>query len=78
MWNAVGILAAAALFAWLEIPLLLKAKMKKELWVFSILLLIGTGICIAISLDWAIPNPLDIIYVVFKPMSQLLDTWLKS
>lgn len=77
MWKVVGIMAAASLFAWCEVPLLLKAKMKRELWVFSILLFIGTGVCIAVAFEWPIPNPLDIIYLVFRPMSQLLDTLLK-
>ncbi|RIX60319.1 hypothetical protein D3P08_01760 [Paenibacillus nanensis] len=78
MWIAAGIIAAASFFAYLEVPLLIKAKMKKELWVFSILLLIGTMLSIAVSFDMVVPNPLDLIYLIFKPMSQVLDAWLKG
>lgn len=77
MWNVVGIMATASLFAFFEIPPLLKAKQMKEIWLFFILLLLGTGVCIAVSFDLAVPNPLDLIYWVFNPMSQLLDNLLK-
>ncbi len=73
----VGIVATASFFTMIEAPPLFKAKKKKELWLFSILLLIGTGLCISVSLDIVIPNPLDLVYVVFKPMSRLLDNLLK-
>lgn len=77
MWAIVGILTAAVLIALFEVPSLLKRGYKKELWVFSVLLLVATGLCIAKSMDVKIPNPIDWISAVFKPLSDFLAGALK-
>jgi hypothetical protein len=77
MWAITGIVVTASLMVILEVPPLLKAKLKRELWLFSILLLLGTLLSIAKYLQIPIPNPLDMLYVIFKPMSDLLISFLK-
>ncbi len=77
MWAITGIVVTASLMVILEVPPLLKAKLKRELWLFSILLLLGTLLSIAKYLQIPIPNPLDMLYVIFKPMSDLLFSFLK-
>jgi hypothetical protein len=72
MWAILGILLTAAIILIIEIPPLFKAKMKKEFWVFSILLLFATALSIAKVLQLNIPNPLDWIAVIFKPFSDFL------
>ncbi|UNK16846.1 hypothetical protein MNQ98_20425 [Paenibacillus sp. N3/727] len=66
------IIAVGALIVWLEIPPLIKKKQKKELWVFSILLLFGVVSSIIVNINRDIPSPLEWITVMFKPLSDLL------
>jgi hypothetical protein len=72
MWVIAGILLVAILIIVLEVPPLLEKKQKKELWVFSLLLFLGVGLSIAESLDLNIPNPLDWIAIIYKPLSDLI------
>lgn len=77
MWVIGGILLVAILIIVLEVPPLLKKKQKKELWVFSLLLLCGSGLGIAQGLDLNIPNPFDLIVTIYKPLSDLMMSLLK-
>lgn len=77
MLAIIGIIAVAAVIAYLEVPPLLKKNWKKELGVFVFLLLFGTGLSIAQALDVDIPNPMDWISMVYKPMSDGIDQVLK-
>jgi hypothetical protein len=67
-----GIILVTLLITVLEVPPLLKKRQKKELWVFSLLLLFGSGLSIAKGLGLKLPNPFDWIAVLFKPLSDLL------
>ncbi|MDQ8735187.1 hypothetical protein [Paenibacillus sp. LHD-38] len=77
MLAIAGILTVSIAIAILEVPALRKKKWKKELWVFSVLLLIGAGLSIAQSLHVKIPNPLDWISFIYKPLSDSLTRLLK-
>jgi hypothetical protein len=68
MLKVIGILLIAAAILWMEVPPLLEKKYKKELVVFSTLLTIGVGLSIALGLGKTIPNPLDLLTLVFKPI----------
>lgn len=72
MWLIAGILAATGICAAYEIPSLLSRK--KDLWVFSFLLLLGTALAIVAALKGHIPNPLDWIAAVYKPVGN----WMQS
>lgn len=72
MWIVFGILALAIVIAFIEVPYLLKRGLKKELWTFSILLLFGTGLSIAEGLQVEIPNPMDALAFIYKPLIDLL------
>ncbi len=67
-----GILLIVIVIVLIEVPSLLKKGLKKELWVFGILLFFGTGLNIAQGLQIDIPNPMDWINVVYKPISDFL------
>ncbi|MEK5237407.1 hypothetical protein NST99_17105 [Paenibacillus sp. FSL L8-0470] len=67
-----GIMLSAAAIIFLEVPYMLRKRLKKELWVFSILLLLGVGISSAKALQWDIPTPLDWITIVYKPFTDFL------
>ncbi|MFM1654152.1 hypothetical protein ACI7RC_18930 [Brevibacillus sp. B_LB10_24] len=77
MWIIIGILAAAIAIGFIEVPSLWKSGQKRELCVFSFLLLIGTGLGIAKTLQIHIPNPLDWMAVIYKPFSDFLFGILK-
>jgi glucan phosphoethanolaminetransferase (alkaline phosphatase superfamily) len=76
MW-AIFFVVVAVVIVIIEVPSLLKKKLKKELWVFSILLILGLGFSIAQSLDVDLPNPADWIAFVYKPFSDLIYGFLE-
>lgn len=72
MWTIMMILLVSLLIARVEVPFLRRNAMKKELWVFLILLLAGTSLGVAEAVEADIPNPLDWISFVYKPFSDMI------
>lgn len=77
MLKSLGILLIAAAIAFFEVPPLLEKKDKKELLVFLILLSIGVGLSITLSFKKSIPNPLDFLTFVLKPINDLIELLAK-
>ena len=77
MVAVAGILVIVGVIIAIDVPSLLRKKEKKELWVFFVLLLIGTSLSIAQALHIEIPNPVDWITVIYQPLSDLIETLLK-
>lgn len=77
MLPTMGILIISTAISLLEIPKILKNNKTKDLWVFIILILIGTSLSIAVCLKVELPNPLDWITFIFKPFSEFIITTLK-
>jgi len=71
------VIVAAVIIIFIDMPALLKQKRKKELRMFSVLLLCGISLNIAEALNWNMLNPLDWIAVMYKPLSDLLYGILK-
>lgn len=69
MVKVIGILMIAAIILVIEVPSLKKKKQKKELVVFSLLLTIGVGLSIAYTFGKTIPNPMDLLNIVYKPIN---------
>lgn len=76
MWGIFFVVIAVVIVI-IEVPSLLKKKLKKELWVFSILLIFGLGLSIAQSLNMDLPNPIDLIAFLYKPFSEFIYGFLK-
>ncbi|MNP04085.1 hypothetical protein D3C76_959900 [compost metagenome] len=72
-----GILIIVIIIIAIDVPPLVKKKLTKELWVFSILLSFGTILAILQALHIRIPNPLDGMIAVYKPIADMVDSWLK-
>lgn len=72
MWVIAGVLATAGICAVIEIPSLIGHK--KDLWVFSVILVLATVLCSAAALRLPVPNPLDGIAAIFRPVG----TWMQS
>ena len=77
MLKSIGILLIAAIILWIEVPPLLEKKYKKELIVFSIFLAIGVGISMTIGFGKFMPNPLDLLTLVFKPLNDVVTLLFK-
>ncbi|QNG61702.1 hypothetical protein [Metabacillus idriensis] len=77
MAAVAGILVIVAVIIAIDVPSLLRKKAKKELWVFSILLLFGTVLSIAQALNIKIPNPIDWITALYQPLSDMIENLLK-
>lgn len=72
IWKILGVILLAILISVYEIPKLIKNKLFKELIVFFLLLLAGTGLGIARSINLELPSPLDLITFIYKPISDTI------
>lgn len=72
MLGVAGIVAAAGFIAMLQVPVLRQKKLKKELWVFWVILLLGAGIGISRALKIYVPTPAAWIAAALKPFSDFL------
>ncbi len=71
-FNVVLILLLGAGAAIYEVPRLREEQMKRELFVFSVLLLVGVSSALALALDLPVPNPIRAVVFVFKPLVDLI------
>lgn len=69
MWNLVLIVAIFAVVMVFEIPKIAREKKKRDLWVFCMLMFFAFTLAAAKSLRLPIPNPLDLLLVMYKPVS---------
>ncbi|MET3699639.1 hypothetical protein SAMN05877753_112112 [Bacillus oleivorans] len=70
--TSMVVVAAALIIIAIDVPHLKRKRLKKELWVFSVLLLIGVGLSIAHSFQITLPNPIRGMYMIFQPLSDFL------
>jgi len=78
MFKVIGILIIVAAILWIEVPTLMEKKLKKELFVFLTLLAIGSVLSVAIVLGITIPNPMDLLTFLFKPLISVFDPSLEK
>ena|GEM_PF-567718 len=72
MLPTLFILLFAVIICIIEVPRLRKKQRHKELYVFSFLLFIGVGLSVLTAMQIKIPNPLDIIAFIYRPVSILI------
>lgn len=72
MWPVVGIIVTAAAIAYAEAPRLARNGMYKELAIFAALLAFGLAVSVMNALRVPLPNPLDAIVFLFKPIGKFL------
>lgn len=72
-----AVLAFSTILCIIEIPKMLKQKLYRELWTFSILLVLGTVLAILKSINVEIPNPSDWIAWVYSPLKDTMKSLLK-
>lgn len=69
-----GVIASAAIIAAIELPMLLRNRQKKEMVVVILALLVGTALSGAQALRFTLPNPLELLVIVYTPVYE----WFKS
>ncbi|WNR44145.1 hypothetical protein [Paenibacillus roseipurpureus] len=75
IWSLI-ILLMILLAMKVEIPKLRKKKLNKELWIFVGALAFAALYSMAVSLHLALPNPLDGVSYLFRPMGKMITTLL--
>lgn len=76
MLKVLGIFVITLLIIWKEIPPLKKQKKKKEIWIFSIFQFMATTLLSLVVLNVKIPSPLEVIRIIYKPISDVLFSLL--
>lgn len=77
MWSIAGIIIVGVIIMFIKIPSLLKKNHKKDLWVFSSLLLLGIVLNILEQMELSLPNPLEGITAIFQPYSEVISNIFK-
>ncbi|WP_339288821.1 MULTISPECIES: hypothetical protein [unclassified Paenibacillus] len=74
--GIVGILIIVAVIIAIEVPLMWRKKLIRELWVFSFLLLLGTCFSLIYVMNISISNPLAWMVFIYKPVADMVNAWL--
>ncbi|MDW8802542.1 hypothetical protein P8V03_15450 [Clostridium sp. A1-XYC3] len=61
----------------IEVPALIKKGLKKELKVFFVLLFISMSLSIAKGLNMNIPNPFDLLTIIYNPIIKIVSNIFK-
>lgn len=77
MWSIAVILVIGAIIMFIEVPSLLKKKQRRDLWVFSILLILGVVLNMLEQLEVTIPNPFEGITAIFHPYKDFISRLFK-
>ncbi|MDF2066945.1 hypothetical protein [Bacillus sp. Cr_A10] len=73
MVSSIGILLLATVIVIMEVPSLVQKKLKKELIVFIILLVIGVVSGILYSFDVKKMSPVDLLSYILQPIYNLFS-----
>ncbi|MGF6947791.1 hypothetical protein QF028_000284 [Neobacillus sp. B4I6] len=77
MWFIAEIVVIGIIIMFIEVPSLLKKNHRKDLWVFSFLLLLGIVLNILEHMEVSIPNPFKGITAIFQPYSEVISDIFK-
>ncbi|MZQ82616.1 hypothetical protein GQF01_10885 [Paenibacillus sp. 5J-6] len=77
MLAVTAVIAVSIVIFWVEFLPLWRKKMLKEAWSFSLLLFCGVGLNVAHVLRLPLPNPLQAMVFIFKPVSEAMESLLK-
>ncbi|MEC1717183.1 hypothetical protein [Schinkia azotoformans] len=67
MLKSIGVIFIYIAIAFFQIHQLKKEKMIREIWIFSILMVLTTGVTVAKLNNLPLPSPLDLVVFVLKP-----------
>lgn len=72
MASVFGIIVVVAIITALEVPHLLRERAGKELWAFLGLLMLAAALGTAVALEVDMPNPLEALTFVYKPLGDII------
>ncbi|TXK84791.1 hypothetical protein [Paenibacillus sp. N3.4] len=75
--TIIGVFVLTIGIAALEVPYLRRKQMTKEMWIFFVILGAGCLLCILLGMRVPIPNPMDVITMIYKPISDFVFTILQ-
>ncbi len=75
--SILAVLVFSTVLCIIEIPKMQQGNLYRELWTFSILLVLGTVLAILKSLNVEIPNPADFIAWIYSPIRDIIENLLK-
>lgn len=67
MLKSIGVIVLYMVIAFFQIPQLKKEKMKREIWIFSIIMLFVTAVTVAKLNNLPLPSPLDLVTIMLSP-----------
>lgn len=72
MWPSLGILLFSVIVISLQLPKLIKKGLKKEAVLFTAMMAGATLLGIAFLLHVHLPNPLNLLVRIYKPLSRII------
>lgn len=75
--SIISVLVFSTVVSFVQVPKMLSEKAYRDLWVFSVILLLGTVLAVLKSLEVEIPNPGDWVAWIYLPVSDFLKEFLK-
>ncbi|WP_135556345.1 hypothetical protein [Paenibacillus cymbidii] len=76
-WSVAGVVAGVTLLGLIDVPYLRKMRSRKETWVYIVLMLSALTLNVLWILDVPLPNPVEYITAIYKPLSNWLYGLLK-
>lgn len=67
MLKSIGIMVIYVIIAFFQISQLKKEKLKREIWVFTILMIIVSVVTVYKLNNLPLPSPLDLITILLNP-----------
>ncbi|SFA72679.1 MULTISPECIES: hypothetical protein [unclassified Bacillus (in: firmicutes)] len=77
MWAIIGLVFISIMICAIELPTLWKQKLRKEMVIFFVLLGMGFTLSTLLALNIKVPPILDAVEFVFKPVSDLVFSFLQ-
>jgi len=73
MMFLLGVVGIAVVIVMIDFPTLIKNKWWKEMWVYSFFLIAGLAIGTARAFHLDIPNPIEFIIKIDKPIENVVE-----
>ncbi|MGX6444959.1 hypothetical protein ACWM35_17235 [Neobacillus sp. K501] len=77
MLKSFGLIVIFSVISYFHIHQLAKDKLRREIWIFTFLMLFITGIGIAQVNHLPIPNPLELISITMEPVNKMFAKNIK-
>lgn len=77
VWSITGVIAGVALLGLFDAPYLRKTGSREETWTYIVMMLSGLTLNVLWVLDVPLPNPVEYINALYKPLSNWLYGLLK-